>query len=96
MNIFLFGSNGMLGTDICSYLSKTYNVIGITQSDYDLSNVQITTLRELLINKNLEKGDILIKFAGVIPQASKQRDLYKNLYYRINSIIPVMLSMICE
>jgi dTDP-4-dehydrorhamnose reductase len=96
MKIFIFGSNGMLGTYMCSYLSKTHTVIGFTRSDYDLSNVQISTLRELLISKQLEKGDVVLNCAGVIPQASKQRDLYKNLYYRINSMFPVILSMICS
>jgi dTDP-4-dehydrorhamnose reductase len=96
MKIFIFGSNGMLGTYMCSYLSKTHIVIGITRSEYDLSNLEIRTLRDLLIGKQLEKGDVVLNCAGVIPQASKQRDLYKNLYYRINSMFPVILSMICN
>jgi len=96
MKIFIFGSNGMLGTYMCSYLSKKYTVIGIERRDYDLSNLKTDTLRELLISKQLGKGDVVLNCAGVIPQASKQRDLYKNLYYRINSIFPVILSMICD
>jgi dTDP-4-dehydrorhamnose reductase len=96
MKIFIFGKNGMLGSYMFSYLSKKYTVIGITRDDYDLSNLEIGTLRELLVSKQLEKGDLVLNCAGVIPQASKQRDLYKNLYYRINSMFPVMLSMICE
>jgi dTDP-4-dehydrorhamnose reductase len=96
MKIFVFGSNGMLGTYMCSYLSKTYKVIPITRADYDLSTVQIKTLKDLLLSKNIEKDNLVLNCAGVIPQASKQRDLYKNLYYRINSMFPVMLSMICE
>jgi dTDP-4-dehydrorhamnose reductase len=96
MKIFIFGSNGMLGTYMTSYLSKMYNVVPINRLHYDLSNIQIQTLKELLLSKNIEKEDIVINCAGVIPQASKQRDLYKNLYYRINSMFPVMLSMICN
>jgi dTDP-4-dehydrorhamnose reductase len=96
MKIFIFGSNGMLGSYMCSYLSKTYTVIAITRLDYDLSNVQINTLKDFFVFKNIEKEDLVINCAGVIPQSSKQRDLYKNLYYKINSIFPVILSMICN
>jgi dTDP-4-dehydrorhamnose reductase len=96
MKIFIFGSNGMLGTYMTSYLFKIYNVIPITRLDYDLSNIQIQTLRDLLVSKKIQNEDLIINCAGVIPQSSKQRDLYKNLYYKINSIFPVILSMICN
>ena len=56
MKIFVFGSNGMLGTYMCSYLSKKYTVIGIERRDYDLSNLKMDTLRDLLIRKQLEKA----------------------------------------
>lgn len=86
MTIFIFGSNGMLGNYIKSYLSKSYDIIQLTRKDYDLSKIEIDSLYELLSYKNIKKNDIIINCAGVIPQASKQRDLNVRLYFKINSI----------
>jgi dTDP-4-dehydrorhamnose reductase len=96
MKIFLFGSNGMLGNYVKSYLSNNKNVIALTRKDYDLSNLSIDSLTNCLKEKNLESGDIIINCAGVIPQASKQRSLDTKLYFTINSLFPVILSQICD
>src|SRR5579863_7214285 len=96
MKIFIFGANGMLGNYIASYLSQTYSIIPITRSDYDLTNLSIDTLENLLVNKNIEKHDIIINCAGVIPQASKQRCIDSRLYFLINSMFPVILRMLCD
>jgi len=87
----------MLGNYIVKYLRNfNYDIISLTRSDYDLSKLNITTLDKLLIEKGLQKDDIIINCAGVIPQASKQRTLDSKLYFTINSMFPVILSMICE
>ena len=96
VKIFIFGSNGMLGNYMCSYLSTKYTTVPITRKDYDLSNLEIITLKTFLMNKEICEGDVVINCAGVIPQASKQRELNKQLYYKINSIFPVILSLICS
>ena len=87
MKVIIFGSNGMLGTYVSKILTNNnINIIGLTRKDYDLSKIQIKTLKKLLNNFNLEKGDIIVNCAGVIPQSSKQRKLYNKLYFKINSI----------
>ena len=96
MKIFIFGSNGMLGNYIKSYLSTKYEIISLTRKDYDLSNTNIDTLTSLLKEKNIQKDDIVINCAGMIPQASKQRGLDTRLYFTINSLFPVILSHICD
>lgn len=96
VKIFIFGSNGMLGNYMLSYLCKKYITVPINRNDYDLSNMEIKTLNHLLIEKGIKCGDVVINCAGVIPQASKQWELNKILYYKINSLFPVILSMICE
>ncbi len=96
MKIFIFGSNGMLGNYMKTYLSKTYEIVELTRKDYDLSKINIDTLTTLLNEKNLQKDDIVINCAGVIPQASKQRGLNTRLYCTINSLFPVILSQICD
>lgn len=94
--IFIFGSNGMLGNYMKTYLSKTYEIVELTRKDYDLSKLSIETLTQLLKSKNLQKVDIIINCAGVIPQASKQRGLNTRLYFTINSLFPIILSQICD
>ena len=82
MKLILFGSNGMLGNYVSSYLSKSYTIIALTRNDYDLSKLSIDTLSNLLISNNIEKNDIIINCAGVIPQASKQRGLNTRLFWK--------------
>jgi dTDP-4-dehydrorhamnose reductase len=96
MKIFIFGSNGMLGNYMKSYLSKSHEIICLTRKDYDLSKLLINTLEKLLKEKNIQENDIVINCAGVIPQASKQRNLDTILYFKINSLFPVILSQICN
>ena len=96
MKIYIFGSNGMLGNYMKSYLSTYYEVISLTRDDYDLNNLSIDSLTDFLSNKNIKEYDVVINCAGVIPQASKQRILDSKLYFKINSLFPVILSMICE
>lgn len=96
MKIFIFGSNGMLGNYVKSYLSQYYKIFSLTRNDYDLSKLNINFLEELLLNKSLEKDDIVINCAGVIPQACKQRSLNSKLYFTINSLFPVILSQLCD
>ena len=96
MKLFIFGSNGMLGNYVKSYLSQYYEILPLTRNDYDLSKLNINSLEKLLINKHLEKNDIIINCAGVIPQSSQQRSLDSKLYFTINSLFPVVLSQICD
>lgn len=96
MKILLFGSNGMLGNYIKSFLYKDYKITSLTRRDYDLSKLSIDTLTTLLTEKNIKENDIIINCAGVIPQASKQRGLNTRLYFKINSLFPVILSQICD
>ena len=96
MNIFIFGSNGMLGNYVKLYLSQFYNVISFTRKDYDLSNISINSLSNFLKSYNINKKDVFINCAGTIPHSSKQRIIYNRLYFTINSIFPIILSQICE
>jgi dTDP-4-dehydrorhamnose reductase len=96
MKLFIFGSNGMLGNYVKSYLSRYYQILPLTRNDYDLSKLNINSLEKLLINKHLEKNDIIINCAGVIPQSNRQRSLDSKLYFTINSLFPVVLSQICD
>jgi dTDP-4-dehydrorhamnose reductase len=96
MKVFIFGTTGMLGNYIKTLLSKTTKIITLTRKDYDLSNLSIVSLSEFLLSKNLQKNDIVINCAGVIPQSSKQRGLNTRLYFTINSLFPVILSQLCD
>jgi dTDP-4-dehydrorhamnose reductase len=96
MKIYLFGSNGMLGTYVNNYLAQRFTIVSLNRNNYDLSKLNINSLEELLLNQSLEKDDIIINCAGVIPQASKQRSLNSKLYFTINSLFPVILSQLCN
>ena len=45
MKLFIFGSNGMLGNYVKSYLSRYYEILPLTRNDYDLSKLNINSGR---------------------------------------------------
>ena len=95
MKVFLFGANGMLGNYVRSYLSYNHiQVIPLTRKDFDLEELSVLSLKKFLEDKGLGADDVIVNCAGVIPQASKDRELSKRNYYKINSILPIILSML--
>jgi dTDP-4-dehydrorhamnose reductase len=95
MKVFLFGANGMLGNYVRSYLSQNnIQVISLTRKDFDLEELSVLSLKKFLEEKGLGANDVIVNCAGVIPQASKDRELSKRNYYKINSILPIILSML--
>ena len=95
--IFIIGANGMLGNYVRSYLRKNkYNIVLMTREDYDLAFLTVDSFSKMLLEKGLYEGDIVINCAGVIPQSSKQRDVNTRLYFVVNSMFPVILSIICS
>ena len=95
MKVFLFGANGMLGNYVRSYLYHNHiQVIPLTRKDFDLEELSVLSLKKFLEEKGLKSSDVIVNCAGVIPQASKDRELSKRNYYKINSILPIILSML--
>ena len=95
MKVFLFGANGMLGNYVRSYLSQNHiQVIPLTRKDFDLEELSVLSLKKFLEEKGLGANDVIVNCAGVIPQASKDHELTKRNYYKINSILPIILSML--
>lgn len=95
--IFIIGANGMLGNYVRSYLyKKNHDIVSLTRKDYDLAFLSVDSLSNMLLENDLCEGDVVINCAGVIPQSSKQRDVNTRLYFMVNSMFPVILSMICS
>lgn len=93
MKIYIFGSNGMLGQYMKVYLEKEFEIIPLTRKDYDLSLLTKHSLEKFLNEKNIEKGDVVINCAGIIPQRGNNN---KKIYYMVNGIFPILLSSICD
>ena len=85
MNILLFGGTGMLGNYVYNILSEYYNVTCITRNEFDIEIDTWLSLKNK-ISTLLNKNDIIINCAGVIPQKSNNNEYLK--YIRINSIFP--------
>lgn len=97
INIFIFGSNGMLGNYVKKYLLDNllnYNIINITRQNYDLINLSVESLNKFLLSMNIKKSDIIINCIGLIPQRINKNNYDKKEYYKINSLFPIILSMI--
>jgi dTDP-4-dehydrorhamnose reductase len=86
MKVFIFGSNGMLGTYLVNYLKNVFEVVPITRSDVDLNDDF-----SLITNKyHFDHTDIIINSAGVI----KQRNFKHSELIKVNSLFPHFLSTI--
>ena len=85
MNHFVFGSNGMMGKYFCS-MSK--HVVVFTRKDYDIRENNI----EILKNKGVKDGDVLLNFAGAV----KQRKFSISDYVYINSLFPHQLEEVSK
>lgn len=91
--IFIFGTNGMLGRYIYTYLKRTtlYDVIPITKNEFNIST-SLASLEEFLISKNIDNKTCIINCIGLIPQrATNNNTISINDYFLINSIFPQLL-----
>ncbi len=89
MKIILFGSNGMLGNYLKTYLSDKYEVLALTRADIDIMKV---TSNELLsfMEQTISEGDVIINACGVI----KQREYNLAEMITVNSLFPHILAEI--
>lgn len=87
MKIILFGSNGMLGSYLKTYLSDKYNVVALTRQDIDLADVDEDNLLNFL-RDHVSKDDVIINACGVI----KQRDYNVKDMIMVNSMFPHILA----
>ncbi|MBI2449306.1 sugar nucleotide-binding protein [Candidatus Pacearchaeota archaeon] len=96
MNILIFGSNGMLGRYMKTYLSSKYDVSTVDRKQLDLSLVRKKEeLYSFLHTYPILFGiDVVINCAGVIkPRVS---DAGSAQTISVNSVFPHLLSSICE
>ena len=89
MKIYLFGSNGMLGSYIHNYLNGTHQIIPLTRKELDLSKVDVSKFKNYITNI-VTKDDLIINAAGVI----KQRDYNLLDMILVNSVFPNILAQI--
>jgi len=91
MKIVIFGSTGMLGSYVYKILKNNHNVICIKRDDFDIEKDSWKKL-DLIIHNVMEKNDVIINCAGIIPQKTGQLD-YK-IYMRVNALFPHKLNEI--
>ncbi|MEO6962399.1 MAG: sugar nucleotide-binding protein [Puia sp.] len=89
MKIVLFGSNGMLGTYLRSYLKNKYEVKAFTRKDLDLASAGEFKILDFL-RRNVSEDDVVINACGVI----KQRDYDPLDMILVNSVFPHLLAKI--
>jgi dTDP-4-dehydrorhamnose reductase len=93
MTIYIFGSTGMLGSYINSYLKQHgKEVVSITRTDLDISSVTYEKIESLFNKYTINEFDIIINCIGIIPQSKNINDTSNRNYFLINSLFPNMLS----
>lgn len=92
MNIYLFGSNGMLGSYVNTILSPQFNVVCFTREKYDVLIDSYNKLNKLL--DNIKPNDTIINCIGIIPQKYNLSDNYS--FIKVNTLFPHKLQEIAE
>jgi dTDP-4-dehydrorhamnose reductase len=89
MKIIIFGSNGMLGSYLKSFLSNYYMLLPLTRNEIDISTISDIDLINTIKN-NIKKNDIIINASGIInPLYHSVIDMIK-----VNSVFPNILAKI--
>lgn len=94
MKIFVFGSTGMLGNYITTYLRTKYEVVNVSRVDIDASTTSVKEITDFLSQKNISKEDIIVNAIGTIkPRVDELGDLNAIL---VNSVFPHYLAKSAE
>jgi dTDP-4-dehydrorhamnose reductase len=91
MKVLVFGSNGMLGRYVKTYLEDKYDLLPLTRENLDLSK---STEKQILsfLADNVGKDDVIINASGLI----KQRSVDPVDMIKVNSIFPQILAKFKE
>ena len=109
MKILILGGTGLLGHDIVKYLSKKkkYKIITTirrSKTPEDLkkirnikivNNINFTNIKKLKHEINQISPNVIINCIGIIKQNIKKQIKNKNYVFKINSLIPVIVSKYC-
>lgn len=87
MKVIIFGSNGMLGSYLKSYLGKKYDLLALTRNDIDVSIIDESKLLQFM-RDHIIKDDVIINACGVIKQ--KENGLVSMVM--VNSVFPHILA----
>jgi dTDP-4-dehydrorhamnose reductase len=94
MKIFIFGSNGMLGRYVKTYLTNFFEVVEINRDKFNVSNCSEQTIEDILIQNNIKNGDVIINCIGTIkPRVDELGELNAII---VNSVFPRYLANVCE
>jgi dTDP-4-dehydrorhamnose reductase len=94
MKIFIFGSTGMLGRYVSTYLkSRGHEVVNVTREQVNALTVNEPSLRAILFHMGMREGDVVINCIGMIKQKKDINDLE---YLLINAVFPRILANVCE
>jgi dTDP-4-dehydrorhamnose reductase len=93
--VFVFGSTGMLGSCVTTYLAGLgkYTVIPFARKDVDVATCSHVQLTELLVDRHeLGVNDVIVNCAGAIPQTETSR----TTFFAVNTIFPTTLAALAS
>lgn len=89
MKILVTGSNGMLGSDIVKIFSKTYEVVGVTRQDFDITDSQAS----LEYIKSM-KPDVIIHSAAYTNVDGCESNI--DIAYKVNALGTRNIAVACN
>jgi len=97
MKIFIFGSSGMLGNYVKKYLKQLQKeVVCITRETFDVNKLSFSNIDKLFESLKIHENDVIINCIGIIPQSNNVNNVTNKNYYKINTLFPIFLNIICN
>jgi len=94
MKIYIFGSTGMLGNYVSSFLQQSdKHIINITRDIFDVNNLTHNSINNLFSSLNIIENDVIVNCIGIIPQSN---NVTNRNYYTINTLFPIFLNIMCN
>ena len=95
-NVVIFGSNGMLGKYLTTYLeNRGFNITEFNRDNIDVEFATPRTIEKLLV-PHLKPNTVIINCIGKIPQKMENGIHNLKTFTRINTLFPIYLSLVVE
>lgn len=94
MKVFIFGSNGMLGRYVKTYLTSFFEIVEINRDKFNVSNCSEQSIEEILTKNNIKNNDVIINCIGTIkPRVDELGELNAII---VNSVFPRFLANVSK
>ena len=71
-------------------------MICITRETFDVNKLSFSNIDKLFESLKIHENDVIINCIGIIPQSNNVNNVTNKNYYKINTLFPIFLNIICN